>query len=88
MKIANADKLIHHFKTVVDVHLFTPAEIITIINTFSKTVPEDDTISKIALRQAVCDGEEILWENFDDNDKIVRKKYIDEAPDIFGGTRP
>lgn len=40
MKIANADKLIHHFETVVDVHLFTPAEIITIINTFSAEVTE------------------------------------------------
>ena len=40
MKIANADKLIHHFKTVVDVHLFTPAEIITIIDTFSAEVTE------------------------------------------------
>ena len=88
MRIANADKLKDHFEHVVMVKLFTVPEILTIIDTFSKTVPEDDTISRIALRQAVCDGEEILWESFDDNDKIVRKKYIDEAPDIFGGTEP
>lgn len=35
MKIANADKLIHHFESCVDVKLFTVPEIITIINSFS-----------------------------------------------------
>lgn len=40
MKIANADRLIHHFETVVDVHLFTVPEIITIIERFSSEIPE------------------------------------------------
>lgn len=41
MKIANADRLIHHFETVVDVHLFTVPEIITIIERFSSEIPAD-----------------------------------------------
>lgn len=35
MKIANADKLIHHFEHVVMVKLFTVPEILTIIDTFT-----------------------------------------------------
>ena len=45
MKIANADKLKHNFENVVDVKLFTPAQIITIIDTFSVEVPEDKPFS-------------------------------------------
>ena len=41
MKIANADKLIKHFENVVDVHLFTVPEIITIIETFSLEIPKE-----------------------------------------------
>jgi len=41
MKIANADKLIKHFENVVDVKLFTPAQIITIIERFSCEIQED-----------------------------------------------
>lgn len=44
MKIANADKLIHHFENVVDVKLFTVPEIITIINTFSVEIKEDSQV--------------------------------------------
>ena len=40
MKIANADKLKKHFENVVDVKLFTAAEICTIIDTFSAEVTE------------------------------------------------
>lgn len=39
MKIVRADKLKHHFENVVDVKLFTPAEICTIIDTFTEEVP-------------------------------------------------
>ena len=45
MKIANADKLKHHFETVVSVKLFTVPEILTIIDTFSVEVPEDEPFS-------------------------------------------
>lgn len=41
MRIANADKLIHHFENVVDVKLFTPEQILTIIDTFSIEIPDD-----------------------------------------------
>ena len=41
MKIANADKLINHFENTIAVHLFTTAEIITIIETFSFDIPEE-----------------------------------------------
>ena len=44
MLIANANRLIHHFETVVDVKLFTPAEIITIIETCSCEIPEGDKL--------------------------------------------
>ncbi len=40
MKIANADKLIHHFENTVDVKLFTVPEIVTIIKNFSVEIPE------------------------------------------------
>ena len=40
MKIANADKLKHHFEHVVMVKTFTVPEILTIIDTFSREIPE------------------------------------------------
>ena len=44
MKIANADKLIHHFENVVDVKLFTVPEIVTIIESFSIEFDEEARI--------------------------------------------
>ena len=44
MKIANADKLIHHFESCVDVKLFTVPEIVTIIKSFSLDIPEEAQI--------------------------------------------
>ena len=44
MKIANADKLIHHFESCVDVKLFTVPEIVTIINSFSMEIPNNATL--------------------------------------------
>ena len=40
MLIADADKLKKHFETVVDVHLFTVPQILTIIDTFSIDIPD------------------------------------------------
>lgn len=40
MRIADADGLIKHFENVVDVKFFTPANVITIIKTFSGEVEE------------------------------------------------
>lgn len=44
MKIANADKLIHHFENTVDVKLFTVPEIVTIIKNFSVETKSDTLI--------------------------------------------
>lgn len=44
MKIANADKLIHHFENVVDVKLFTVPQILTLIDSFSIEIPEEAQI--------------------------------------------
>lgn len=44
MKIANADKLIHHFENVVDVKLFTVPQIVTIIESFSMEIPDNATL--------------------------------------------
>ena len=40
MKIANTDRLIHHFESCVDVKLFTIPEIVTIVKSFSVEIPE------------------------------------------------
>lgn len=40
MKIANTDRLIHHFESCVDVKLFTVPQIVTIIESFSVEFPE------------------------------------------------
>lgn len=40
MKIANTDRLIHHFESCVDVKLFTVPEIVTIIDSFSIEIHE------------------------------------------------
>lgn len=40
MKIANADKLIHHFEHTVLVKNFTVPEIVTIIKSFSIEIPQ------------------------------------------------
>ena len=42
MKIVRADRLKHHFENVVDVKLFTPAQICTIIDTFTEEFPIKD----------------------------------------------
>ena len=41
MKIANVDKLKNYFENVVDVKLFTPAQICTIIEAFGSEVDEE-----------------------------------------------
>lgn len=44
MLITNGDKLKHHFENLVDVKLFTPEQICTIIDSFSMEIPDDATI--------------------------------------------
>lgn len=71
MKIANADKLINHFENVVDVHFFTPAQIITIIERFSCEIQED---------------RELVFHQEENNDIIVtdldQKRKLEN---LFGG---
>ena len=75
MKIADADKLKKHFETVVDVHLFTVPEILTIIDTFSIEIPEEPVTVR---RRAWSKGEiEKLNKCLDD--------LFEEKP--IGGTR-
>ena len=58
MKIANADKLIHHFENTVDVKLFTVPEIVTIINTFSIEFPED---ARVIMPRHM--GQQMVYDN-------------------------
>ena len=76
MKIANADKLIHHFEHVVMVKNFTVPEILTIIDTFSVEINED---SKIVMPRHL--GMKHVAEMQDFLNKILDAKPI-------GGTEP
>lgn len=58
MKIANADKLIHHFENVVDVKLFTVPEIVTIINSFSLDIPDG---AQIVMPRHL--GQQMVYDN-------------------------
>lgn len=71
MLIANANRMIHHFETVVDVKLFTPAEIITIIETCSCEIPAGD---KLVFS---LEGEDIIITNITQATKLKA---------LFGGT--
>ena len=64
MKIANADKLIKHFENVIDVKLFTPAQIITLINRFSAEIPEN---TELVFTK---EDDEILIHNLDEKRKL------------------
>ena len=70
MKIANADKLKKHFENVVDVKLFTPAQIITIIDTFSCQVSDG---KRIVFTQK--DDNDILIHDLDAKDFIIGAKF-------------
>lgn len=94
MNIANSDKLIHHFQHVVDVKLFTPAQIITIIENFTVEIP-DGAVSRSDIRAGKFQGE-IVFRNGRGNGKTMTAIYqkgwndaldavADNAPDIFGG---
>ena len=77
MLIANANRLIHHFENVVDVKLFTPAQIITIIETASVEIPDDTKL--VMLRDK---GREMVETNLE---KLMNFKTTDMRKEI-GGT--
>ena len=94
MKIANAEKLKEHFENVVDVHLFTVPEILTIIETFTREIP-DGAVAREDIRAGKFRPETIkmltretgktmlvLYET-GWNDAL--DAVADKAPDIFGG---
>ena len=64
MKIANSDKLIHHFESCVDVKLFTVPEIVTIIKSFSVEIPEGTELimPKEKAQDMILDNLKLLFE--------------------------
>lgn len=78
MKIANADKLIHHFESCVDVKLFTPAQIITIIETASIEIPDDTKL--VMLRDK---GREMVETTLE---RLMNFKTTDMRKEIGGMT--
>jgi len=94
MKIANADRLIHHFETVVDVHLFTVPEIITIIETFTREIP-DGAVAREDIRAGKYRPESIKMLMRETGKTMIAiyetgwndalDAVADKAPDIFGG---
>ena len=82
MKIANADKLKQHFENVVDVKLFTPAQIITIIDTFSIEVNDGD------LYEFGHDGDAPIMTNITEKqrqrDIFKDEGHWKEIDDVYG----
>ena len=64
MKIANSDKLIHHFENVVDVKLFTVPEIVTIVKSFSVEIPEGTELimPRKKAQDMILDNLKLLFE--------------------------
>lgn len=83
MRIADADGLIKHFENVVDVKLFTPAQIITIIDTFSSEVDENDLISRKEMLEKFrsdCCGE---CDSCPRQTEAFSCELLEEAPAVF-----
>ena len=83
MKIANADKLIHHFENVVDVKLFTVPEIVTIIESFSMEIPEGAMLvmPEKKAREMTLDNLKLLWEKHKPgiSNKLLSEEQISEG---------
>lgn len=93
MKIANADKLIYHFEHVVMVKNFTVPEILTIIDTFSSEVDENDLISRNEAKEMIKGWKDMddYYTNEDCVDIPIEEAYdmIDQTPPAkLGGTQP
>lgn len=73
MRICNSETLKNHFENLVDVKLFTPAMICTIIDTLSVEIP---------------DGTEIIWPGRGHGSRQTReelRRLMNRKPDIVGG---
>lgn len=82
MRIVNADRLKHHFENVVDVKLFTPEQICTIIDTFSIEIPED---TKMILPRGKA--KDVVYTNLERlmNFKTTKKSRV-IAEETIGGS--
>ena len=83
MKIADTDRLIHHFETVVDVKLFTVPEIVTIIKNFSMEIPEgtEIVIPREKARDMILDNLKLLFEKQKPgiDNKLLSEEQIKEG---------
>ena len=73
MKVCNAEALKKHFENLVDVKLFTPANIITIIDTFSVELPDCTQIIYPGRGRVARETRENL------------RRLMNRKPDIVGG---
>lgn len=74
MKICSSEALKKHFENLVDVKLFTAAQICTIIDTFSVTIPEG---TKLVMTRS--EGRKMVKENLEE--------LLNRKPEIVGGGR-
>lgn len=83
MKIANSDKLIHHFENTVDVKLFTVPQIVTIIESFSIEIPEGAMLvmSEKKAREMTLDNLKLMWEKHKPgiSNKLISEEQISEG---------
>ena len=83
MKIANSDKLIHHFESCVDVKLFTVPEIVTIIKSFSVEIPEGTELimPKEKAQDMILDNLKLLFEKQKPgiDNKLLSEEQIKEG---------
>ena len=92
MRIADADGLIKHFENVVDVKFFTPANVITIIKTFSGEVEEGHayTFCSEDGKLIVTDLNNKAWPRIRkdimiEQDLISREEVLTKIADKFDG---
>ena len=84
MKIANSDKLIHHFESCVDVKLFTVPEIVTIVKSFSVEIPEETDIIMMPRKKyqdVILDNLKLLFEKQKPgiDNKLLSEEQIKEG---------
>lgn len=83
MKIANSDRLIHHFESCVDVKLFTIPEIVTIIKSFSVEIPEGTELimPREKAQDMIFDNLKLLFEKQKPgiDNKLLSEKQIKEG---------
>ena len=73
MRVCNAEALKNHFENLVDVKLFTPANIITIIDTFSVELPD--------CTQIIYPGRGLVAKET----REALLKLMNQKPEIVGG---